>query len=201
MPNTRKDYTAFGADKSNDQLHFEFVRKTNRRQRWWIKNYLSFTDEKLGKSYNVYDSAAAVLYNIDPDQVQRGDFTMLYMDAFNEVVEKIFQGPHPNATHRVLSVAIGHAEWDTGRVTLSRKEIAEKAHISVHMVSRAMSLLEKYDAIWRIGKGPATVYAVEPHIGWCGNGKRSPVQPIMIEVRRQAKAAAEAEKQEPTLPL
>lgn len=126
---------------------------------------------------------------------------MLYMDAFNEVVEKIFQGPHPNATHRVLSVAIGHAEWDTGRVTLSRKEIAEKAHISVHMVSRAMSLLEKYDAIWRIGKGPATVYAVEPHIGWCGNGKRSPVQPIMIEVRRQAKAAAEAEKQEPTLPL
>ena len=141
-----------------------------------------------------------MLYDIDATQVKPGRYTMLYIDRFNEIVQKILQGRHPNATLAVFNVCIGNAQWESGQVMLSRQELADRAHITPDMASRCMSLLVEYGAIWRHGKGRATEYYCDPNVGW-SSSKHSPVQGIMIEAERRIRADLEKQTEEPPLPL
>ena len=88
----------------------------------------------------------------------------------------IEEGDKPHETRRVFDYVLTHIETNTGLVTLTRDELAEKARIPAREVSRAMGRLEKLGAVVRERvkvpgmRGPGKArYRLNPHVGW--NGK------------------------------
>lgn len=84
--------------------------------------------------------------------------------------------PKPRTTRRVFDRVITHLETNTGIVTLTRDEIAERVGVAPYEVSKAMGRLEKLGAVIRErvkipgmkGRGKAQ-YRINPYVGWNGS--------------------------------
>jgi DNA-binding Lrp family transcriptional regulator len=76
----------------------------------------------------------------------------------------------------VFDLVLTHLEPNTGAVTLTREEIADRVGAAPSDVSRIMSELERHKIIYRRrlkvagmrGRGPVRYY-LNPHVAW--NGK------------------------------
>ena len=86
------------------------------------------------------------------------------------------KGEKPYETRDVFDQVITHLETNTGVVTLTRGEIAERIGIHPREVSRAMGRLEKLGAVVRERvkipgmKGPGKAqYRINPYVGWNGS--------------------------------
>ena len=84
--------------------------------------------------------------------------------------------PEPRTTRRVFDYVLTHFETNTGYVTLTREEIAERVGIRANEVSSAMRRLEGIGAVirerWRVPgmKGPGkAMYRLNPHVAWNGS--------------------------------
>ena len=86
------------------------------------------------------------------------------------------KGEKPYETRDVFDQVITHLETNTGVVTLTREEIAERVGTTPNEVSRAMGRLEKLGAVIRErvkipgmkGRGKAQ-YRINPYVGWNGS--------------------------------
>jgi hypothetical protein len=103
------------------------------------------------------------------------------------VWEAIKTGEKPHETRDVFDYVLTHIETNTGIVTLTRDELAERVNIPAREVSRAMGRLESIGAIVRERvkvpgmRGPGKArYRLNPHVGW--NGKLERRQKIAEQI-------------------
>lgn len=103
-------------------------------------------------------------------------FNMISPAQCLAVWEAIKSGERPHETRDVFDYVITHIETNTGIVTLTREELAEKVKIHPREVTKAMKRLEDIGAIVRERvkvpgmRGPGKArYRLNPHVGW--NGK------------------------------
>jgi hypothetical protein len=103
-------------------------------------------------------------------------FNMIEPAQCLAVWEAIRQMPLPNLTRRVFDYVITHIEPNTGAVTLTRGELAQRCETEASNISRIMTELETHKVIFRRrlkvagmrGRGPVRYY-LNPHVAW--NGK------------------------------
>ena len=103
-------------------------------------------------------------------------FNMIEPRQCLAVWEAIREMPLPDLTRRVFDYVLTHLEPNTGAVTLTREEIAERVGSRPEHVSRVMSELESHKVIFRRrlkvagmrGRGPVR-YFLNAHVAW--NGK------------------------------
>lgn len=99
----------------------------------------------------------------------------------------IWDMPRPIETRKIFDLVLTHLEPNSGAVTLTREEIAERISVAPGDVSRIMSELERHSVIFRRrrtvpgmrGPGPVRYY-LNPHVAW--NGKLD----VRAEQARQA---------------
>lgn len=92
------------------------------------------------------------------------------------VWDAIREMDRPDLTRHVFDLVLTHVEPNTGAVTLTREEIAERVKTEPRNVSTVMSNLEAASVIYRRrlkvsgmrGRGPVRYY-LNPHVAW--NGK------------------------------
>ena len=92
------------------------------------------------------------------------------------VWDAIEQGERPYETDKVFKLLITHVETNTGVMTLTREEIAERIGIRPENVTRAMRRLEDMGVVFRERvkvpgmKGPGKArYRLNPHVAWNGD--------------------------------
>ena len=103
-------------------------------------------------------------------------FNMISPEQCLSVWEAIWNMPRPVETRKVFDLVLTHLEPNTGAVTLTREEIAERVGSRPEHVSRIMSELESHKVIFRRrlkvagmrGRGPVRYY-LNAHVAW--NGK------------------------------
>lgn len=109
-------------------------------------------------------------------QSAQWSFTMISPAHAFQVWNILRDGEFPHETRSVFFCALTHIETNTGVVTLTREEIADRTRISPDHVSAAMGRLEKLGVIFRErikipgmrGRGRAQ-YRLNPHVGWKGS--------------------------------
>ena len=92
-----------------------------------------------------------------------------------DAIEKLPAEDRPREVDRVFKIIITHIETNTGLVTLTREEIAERIGVRPTEVSAAMGTLEKMKVIFRErkktdgmrGRGIAR-YRLNQHVAWNG---------------------------------
>ncbi len=114
-------------------------------------------------------------------------FNMISPSQCLLVWEAIKEGDRPYETRDVFDYVLTHIETNTGIVTLTREELAERAHIHPREVTKAMKRLEDIGAIVRERvkvpgmRGPGKArYRLNPHVGW--NGKLERRQKIAEQI-------------------
>jgi hypothetical protein len=103
-------------------------------------------------------------------------FNMISPEQCLAVWDAIRQMGRPELTRHVFDLVLTHIEPNTGAVTLTREEIAERVGTEPRNVSTVMSQLEQHKVIYRRrlkvagmrGRGPVRYY-LNPHGAW--NGK------------------------------
>lgn len=114
-------------------------------------------------------------------------FNMISPAQCLAVWDAIRKMDRPDLTRHVFDLVLTHLEPNTGAVTLTREEIAQRVETDPDHVSRVMTQLERHNIIFRRrlkvegmrGRGPVRYY-LNPHAGW--NGKLE----IRAEHARQA---------------
>lgn len=110
----------------------------------------------------------------DPDQpIWR--YSMINRETFLGVSDAIWDLDRPRTTMKVWHLAITHLRTDTGEITLTRDQLAERVGCRSSEISTIMQALKKLSAI-RIErrkvpgvKGPGlAVYIVNPEVAWTG---------------------------------
>ena len=104
------------------------------------------------------------------------NFNMISPKQCLEVWQAIKTVEKPHETRDVFDFVLTHIETNSGIVTLTREELAEKVGIAPREVSRAMGRLEKLGVIfrerWKTAgmRGPGIArYRLNPHVGWNGS--------------------------------
>ncbi len=103
-------------------------------------------------------------------------FNMIEPAQCLAVWEAIWSMPRPVETRKVFDLVLTHIEPNSGAVTLTREEIAERVGAAPSDISRIMTQLETHKVIFRRrlkvvgmrGRGPVRYY-LNPHVAW--NGK------------------------------
>ena len=103
-------------------------------------------------------------------------FNMIELRQCLAVWEAIRHMPLPDLTRRVFDYVLTHVEPNTGAVTLTREELAQRCETEPRNVSTVMTELESHKVIFRRrlkvagmrGRGPVRYY-LNPHVAW--NGK------------------------------
>lgn len=91
-------------------------------------------------------------------------------------IEELPPEARPQEVDKVFKLVITHVETNTGIVTLTREELADKIGIHPDEISKAMAQLEALGAVFRErvkvpgmrGRGKAR-YRLNPNVGWNGN--------------------------------
>jgi len=88
----------------------------------------------------------------------------------------------PWTVRRVFDYVLTHIETNTGIVTLTREELADKVGVRPQEVSSAMKVLERMGVVVRERvkvagmRGPGKArYRLNPHVGWNGKLERREV--------------------------
>jgi hypothetical protein len=103
-------------------------------------------------------------------------FNMISPEQCLAVWNAIREMDRPDLTRHVFDLVLTHIEPNTGAVTLTREEIAERVRTEPRNVSTVMTQLEQHKVIYRRrlkvagmrGRGPVRYY-LNPHVAW--NGK------------------------------
>ena len=103
-------------------------------------------------------------------------FNMIEPRQCLAVWEAIWAMPRPVETRKVFDLVLTHIEPNSGAVTLTREEIAERVGTRPQEISTIMGELESHKIIFRRrlkvagmrGRGPVRYY-LNPHVAW--NGK------------------------------
>jgi hypothetical protein len=103
-------------------------------------------------------------------------FNMISPAQCLAVWDTIRQMDRPDLTRYVFDLVLTHLEPNTGAVTLTREEIAERVGTAPCHVSTVMTQLEQRNVIFRRrlkvegmrGRGPVRYY-LNPHAGWNGS--------------------------------
>jgi hypothetical protein len=122
-------------------------------------------------------------------------FNMIEPRQCLAVWEAIRTMPMPDLTRRVFDYVLTHVEPNTGAVTLTREELAERCETEPRHISTVMGELEAHKVIFRRrlkvagmrGRGPVRYY-LNPHVAWNGKlevrteeAKQSPLPFAIIE--------------------
>ena len=107
--------------------------------------------------------------------IAKWTFNMISPAQCLAVWSAIKKGDKPIETRDVFDLVLTHIETNTGIVTLTREEIAERVGIAPKHVSSAMGRLEQIGAVMRERvkvpgmKGPGKArYRLNPHVAWNG---------------------------------
>lgn len=103
-------------------------------------------------------------------------FNMISPEQCLAVWEGIRKMDRPELTRRVFDYALTHIEPNSGAITLTREELAERCETEPRNISTIMTQLEAHKIIFRHrlkvagmrGRGPVR-YFLNPNIAW--NGK------------------------------
>lgn len=93
-----------------------------------------------------------------------------------DAIEALPGSARPHKVRRAFDMVLLNLDWDTGRLKLSREELADKLKIRVENVSRVMGTLEELGVINRDyektegvrGRG-RVFWEVNPHVAWRGS--------------------------------
>ena len=103
-------------------------------------------------------------------------FNMISPKQCLAVWDAIETGECPHETDKVFKLLITHVETNTGIMTLTREEIAERIGTAPRNVSSAMKRLEDMGVVFRERvkvpgmKGPGKArYRLNPHVAWNGD--------------------------------
>ena len=103
-------------------------------------------------------------------------FNMISPQQCLAVWDAIKEGERPQETDEVFKLLITHVETNTGIMTLTREEIAERIGTAPKHVSSAMKRLEDMGVVFRERvkvpgmKGPGKArYRLNPHVAWNGD--------------------------------
>lgn len=124
-------------------------------------------------------------------------------EAVWDAIRKLPPERRPNQVRHAFDLVLLYLEPNTGEVTLSRKEMAEKMETDPGNVSRVMGTLEEMEVIHRKrrpsdgvrGRGSA-VYLINPYVAWNGrlsvrlkeaSGSKEPS--LQLVQREKAKAS------------
>lgn len=122
---------------------------------------------------------------------------MLNTERSAKVREEILKGDEPFVTLKVWMVLMENVEHNTGRVALTRAEIAKAARTNPKAVSMATSRLERIGAIQRRPDGRGVTYWIDPRIGWFGDFSER--QLAMASYLEQAEELIRKARTEPEL--
>ena len=104
------------------------------------------------------------------------NFNMIQPAQCLAVWDAIREMPLPDLTRHVFDLVLTHIEPNSGAVTLTREELAQRCKTEASNISRIMTALESHHVIFRRrlkvagmrGRGPVRYY-LNPHVAW--NGK------------------------------
>jgi hypothetical protein len=138
-----------------------------------------------------------------PKDSERLNFTMLSDQVILKIWDAIEDLPPSERPHKVLrtfNIALACQDWESGIITLTREQLAEKVRCSPGTISRVMGTLERLGVIVRHCeavpglKGPGkAVYRVNPHVAFKGpvetwqEAKKAAKRPQLALVRPSSK--------------
>jgi hypothetical protein len=118
-----------------------------------------------------------------------------------DAIRELPADDRPNQVRHLFDLILTHIETNTGAVTLTREELAEKVGTTPNHISRMMGTLERLGVIYRRrvkvagmrGAGVARYY-VNPHVAWNGSlevrKEQSKEQPLPFGVIEGGKSNA-----------